>query len=152
MRTILVVIAISLAAIPAFGQSALTPIISECSAKCSGDFTVTNDSLLPVATMLRPVSFTVSADGMSHFSPLDSTIHVLLSENSARIGPKQSHSFSYRVTCDALPCFLTIYAVVTAKHSDGLTVEINLPHTIYACEKSKNCRASVRKSVFHLAQ
>lgn len=122
----------------------VSPVIAECPRKCSGSFTVTNNGIEPMPTIidLYSVSF---ANGKPVNAPLTASEHVRLSETSARIPPKGAHEFDYRITCDVLPCQIGIAANMGHGHtSDGLAVRLVIITAVYVCEKSKGCRDNVR--------
>lgn len=130
----------------AHGQT-ISPVVSECGRKCSGEFSIKNNSVQPLAVTLQPYSFTLDAKtGHSIFRPLDSSVDLRLDEMAARVGPKAEHSFGYRIRCNQTPCLVTIMATMTIGHTvDGIGVRVQLPTVLYACERQKNCRAEVRK-------
>lgn len=128
----------------------ISPLVSECSAKkCQGFFTVTNDSVVPLAVSISPYAVTFDpATKKPIFTALGATAHVTLSETSARIPPRAPHDFSYRISCDTLPCVIGLGALMSAGHTaNGIQTKILLVTGVYVCESAKGCRDWVRKSV-----
>jgi len=123
----------------------ISPVVSEYGGKkVSGSFTVTNNGLVPLTAVVERPQTLAFENGQPRLGPLAATTHLELGEMSARVGAKQSHSFSYRLACDAQPCAVTIYTTITGPHAaSGLAVAIHLPHVAYLCHKSKGCRSSV---------
>jgi hypothetical protein len=131
-------------AVPAMGQT-VSPLVVECGPRCRGSFTVSNESVRAMATIIEPLSFSLGPDGRSIFRVLDSTVKVNLNDSSARIGPKSSHDFDYEIVCSQAPCLVALRAEMSLGHTDtGLEVHGLIPHIIYQCEKSKNCRKNIR--------
>lgn len=124
----------------------ISPVINEFGKKASGEFTVTNNGLQPLAVAVRAFSFTV-VDGKSIFRPLDAGVTVSINTTSTRLGPKQSFTFDYDVRCASLPCAITIDVSLTGLHTiTGLAVALHLPEVIYLCDKAKGCRDRIRKA------
>jgi hypothetical protein len=125
----------------------VSPVISEYGKKASGEFTVTNNALVPEAVAVEAMSFSVGTDGKSIFRPLDPGVDVQLSTQSARLGPRQSYVVNYEVHCAVLPCAVTIFSTLTGLHTtEGIAMAIHLPHVIYVCNKPKACRQSMRRA------
>lgn len=126
----------------------ISPVVSQYGKKARGEFSVTNNSILPMNVTVEPVSFSLNSDGQSQFRPLDPGVDVQLSEMSARVSPKADHAFLYQIKCANLPCAVTfLTGTMTGQHTqDGLAVRIILPHVVYVCDRAKECRASVRKA------
>jgi hypothetical protein len=123
----------------------VSPVIVECGKKCNGAFSVTNNGLTPLAVTVEARSFSLSTEGHATYRTLDATADLKLDEGSARIAPKGTHTFSYRLKCSALPCSVTLLSSMVVGHTaDGIWVRVQLPHTVYACEKQRACRKSVR--------
>lgn len=130
--------------VPAMGQT-LSPLVVECGPKCRGSFVVSNESVRPMATVIEPLSFSLGPDGKTVYRVLDSTVKVNLNEYSARIGPKDNREFDYEIICSQAPCLVALRAEMNLGHTDtGLEVRGLIPHIIYQCEKSKNCRKNIR--------
>ena len=132
-----------------FGLSAsaqtVSPVIVECGKKCNGAFSVTNNGLTPLAVSVEARSFSMDTEGHATYRTLDAAADLELDEGSARIAPKGTHTFSYQLKCSAVPCSVTLLSSMVVGHTaDGIWVRVQLPHTVYACEKQKECRKSVR--------
>lgn len=128
---------------PALRAQTVSPVIAEFGKRAVGQFTVSNNALVPQAVVVEAMSFSVVA-GQTKYRALDPGVDVKLSETSARLGPKSTRTFDYTITCQSLPCAVTLWSTLTGLHSpDGMKLAIHLPHVIYLCEKAKNCRASV---------
>lgn len=129
----------------AHGQT-LNGVVTECGQKCSGGFSVVNNDLKPLAVTLEAHAFSV-IDGKQQYHALDPASTITLSETSARIGPKGSRDFDFKLRCAELPCAVQILVKMTLGHTDtGLQVSGVIPHTIYSCQKEKNCRATTLRS------
>jgi hypothetical protein len=112
------------------------PVISEYKLKAEGKFALTNNTLLPMAVVLEPKSFSITPDGNGVFRPLDPDIHVELSSMSFRLEPKQTYYVFYKAKADKLPAWFTVYSTFSSlRHSSGLDVRILLPHTVYLYPK-----------------
>jgi hypothetical protein len=123
----------------AAGQT-ISPVITECGLKCSGEFKVTNNSVKPTIVVLNTFSFKV-VDNKPVQLPLDTGTKVELDATSTRLSPLSDHVFSYKILCDQEPCMTQIIAGFPAgKTKDGSLVMIRLPHSIYSCKKQKDCR------------
>ncbi len=139
-------------AVPALHAQGIAPIISEYGhGKANGAFTVMNNSLEPLSVVIQAYSFSVSPESKSMLRALDPGIHIQLDSMSTKLGAKQQHEFAYKVKCDTLPCWGTFTAAISGAHaSNGMALEMIVPHTFYICEKQKGCRDRVRSDVFHL--
>jgi hypothetical protein len=126
----------------------MSPLVSECGHHCTGQFTVTNNGLQAMAIVVEALSFKIDpATGRSVFRPLDSGVQFRLSETSARVGAKSPHIFFYDLTCNSAPCPVAFVAsMITGHTTEGLAIRTNLWTSVYACEKAKGCRDSVRKA------
>jgi hypothetical protein len=136
-------------AVATAAQVSVTPVIVEGKGRprAHGEFTVTNVGLAPVLVQIEPMSFTPQANGDAAYRALDPGTHVTLTQSSAKIGAKQSHTFAYQVQCDKLPCFFTLYAAsITGHTAQGVAVKMLIPSTVYLCEKQKDCRYNILKS------
>ena len=112
-----------------------------------GEFVFRNDGLQPLTVVVEPLSFSLDATGKPTFRPLDSSVHIRLSEMSARVGARQVHAFAFEALCDSPTCAFSIYSTVTGqKTSNGIQIALHLPSTTYLCKDSaKGCRARVRR-------
>lgn len=123
----------------AYAQT-VSPVIVECGLKCSGQFTITNNTTKPLVATVTPYSFTVKNKHVT-LAPVDSANKVLLDATSARISPLGSHVFTYKIFCAADPCrtqLLTGFMV--GRSAIGLDVWEKIPHSVYSCKKQKGCR------------
>jgi|SRR5882762_2308284 len=125
----------------------ISPVAQEAKGpRARGEITVTNQGVVPMAVVLEPVSLS-AANGKPTWLPLHG-VSLKLSEQSARLGPKQTRAISYDATCQQLPCAFTVFAKFVGGHtSQGVAVAIHLPSTIYVCEKKKGCRESTLRSL-----
>jgi len=129
------------------GVSAQTvsPMVVECGKKCRGEFSITNNGLTPLAVTIEARSFSLDTLGRATNRPLDPTVDLKLEEGSARVAPKGTHIFAYQLKCSAPPCSVALLSSMVAGHTaNGVIVRVQLAHTIYVCEKQKNCRKNVR--------
>jgi hypothetical protein len=124
----------------------VAPVINECGHKCSGQFAVTNNGLLPMTAVITSFSFSI-VNAQPVFRPLDAGVVVTLSEQSTRIAPGDVHTFDYKIRCATLPCPVTFYATVTTGKpaESGMLLKLALPHVVYVCEKEHNCRITMLK-------
>jgi hypothetical protein len=121
---------------PAVTAQTISPVIVEYREKGAGRFQIHNDSDFPLTVVLEAHSFTVDSAGNPNFVPLSPDIHLDLSTNSFRVGPKQDYFVFYKATADKLPNWFCIYANISGSHTqDGIQVRIALPHTVYLLGK-----------------
>ncbi len=131
----------------------VSPVITELGAKgtkpFNGSFTVNNPGLTPLTVVVEKPQSLVFASGKAKPSlvALASGVSVELSQQSAKIGAKQSAEFWYTLRCATKPCAVVIFSTLTSgQHTQtGMSVALHMPAVIYACERQKNCRASVVK-------
>jgi hypothetical protein len=124
----------------------VNPLVVECGHKCAGQFTVSNTMVEPLAVTVQPFSFSLSPKGETLFHKgLDAGVVVDMREMSTRLGPQSSHTFDYTVRCGQPPCLVALVAGMAMRpNNNGLVVRLVIPHIVYACERSKDCRKSVR--------
>ena len=128
----------------AVGQT-VSPVIVECGKKCRGEFSITNNGLTPLAVSVEARSFSLDTLGHATNRPLDSGVDLKLEEGSARIAPKGTHTFGYQLKCSVRPCSVALVSsMVVGRTAEGILVRVQLAHTVYACEKQKDCRKQVR--------
>jgi hypothetical protein len=132
-----------------FGSAAsaqtVSPIIVECGKKCRGEFSLTNNGLTPLAVSIEAHSFSLDTLGHATNRSLDPGVDLRLEEGSARISPKGTHTFAYQLKCSVPPCSVALLASMVVGHTEeGILVRVQLAHTVYACEKQKDCRKRVR--------
>lgn len=119
----------------AWAQS-VQPLIAEYVERGSGSFQVVNSSLVPMAVVLEPKSFSIQPDGTGMFRALDKGIHLELSTTSMRLEPRESATVFYKASADVAPAWMTVYASFTrVVATPGLNVKVMLPHTIYLYQR-----------------
>jgi hypothetical protein len=130
----------------------VSPVIMEYKGKAEGKIALTNNTLVPMAVVLEPRSFSVTPDGNGVYRSLDPGIHVDLSSMSFRIDPGQTYYVFYKAKADKLPAWFTVYSTFSAiKHTSGLDVRILLPHTVYIYPKkpqSKEDAVDVKQAAY----
>ena len=123
----------------------VSPMIVECGKKCRGEFSITNNGLTALAVTVEGRSFNLDSLGHATNRPLDPGVELRLEEGSARISPKGTHIFGYQLKCSVPPCSVALLSSMVVGHTaEGILVRVQLAHTIYICEKQKNCRKKVR--------
>jgi hypothetical protein len=136
-------------ATPLLRAQSVSPVATEVGGKKSeaqGNFTITNNSIIPLTVILEQPQQLTFESGKPKLSPLSPGVHLELSEQSARLGARQQHSFWWKLVCEKRPCAVTLWSTLTGAHTNtGLSVAIHLPTSIYFCQQAKNCRASVMK-------
>jgi hypothetical protein len=132
------------------GVSAQTvaPVIVELSARgnksFSGSFTVNNPGITPITAVIEVPQSMVFTNGKPTLKSLEPGVTLDLSQQSAKVGARQSAQFWYTLKCAAKPCAVMLFTTISGPHAaNGMSVAIHLPHVIYACEKQKNCRKTV---------
>ena len=133
-----------LISLPLLGQT-VRPVIDENTVqgpgkKAKGKIEYVNDSLQTLTVTLDSQSFTVSDIGELSYRPLDSGIHVKFSATSFRIPPKQTYLVFYEATADAVPAWFIVYATFAGykeRTTEGLKIQLLLPHTIYLLPKQE---------------
>ena len=148
MRLALAVLlaAVSSALLPVtVSAQSVQPVIAEYTDHAAGSFQVTNTTLVPMAVVLEPRSFSIEEDGRGVFRELDPAIHLELSASSLRLEPKQTATVFYRASAESAPAWLCIYATFTPFHpSPGINVRIMLPHTVYLYQHHPLFREALR--------
>ncbi len=131
----------------------VSPVIVEYIGNAEGRIALTNNTLVPLAVVLEPRSFSVTPDGKGVYRPLDPEIHVKLSSMSDRIDPGQTHYVLYKAKADRLPAWFSIFSTFSAiGRTSDLDVRILLPHTVYVYARrtqSNNEILEVRESNYH---
>jgi hypothetical protein len=132
---------------PALFAQTISPVVTETKGpRVRGEFSVTNNQLIPMAVQVQPYSMTSNANGKPSYRTLDPGVDIKLDSNSARLGPRQTYIFGFEIKCATLPCVVDFDATLTGLHTkDGLAIAIHVPSVYYVCEKAKDCRANVRK-------
>jgi hypothetical protein len=129
----------------AVSAQTISPMIVECGKKCRGEFSITNNGLTPLAVTVEARSFSLDTLGRATNRPLDPAVDLKLEEGSARISPKGTHTFAYQMKCADPSCSVVLLSSMVVGHTaEGILVRVQLAHTIYACEKQKDCRKKVR--------
>lgn len=108
--------------------------------KASGRIEYYNDSLQPLNVTLEAKSFAVSDTGNISYRPLDSGIHLDVSQMSFRIPPRQSHYVFYRAWSEKLPAWCVLYAAFSGfrqRTPEGFMIQVQLPHTIYLLPRQR---------------
>lgn len=149
MRIVLVMLGLMVTAI-ASAQS-VTPLVTEAGkSHAKGEFTVRNDQLVPTVVTIEPRMLSFAPNGEMQLSEIPSTAVVLLSEISARVGPRQQHSFQFEIRCPQ-NCAVAFYAAfISAKPINlvgrQLQLVLHIPTSVYVCtDKAKDCRKRMRK-------
>jgi len=125
----------------------ISPVISECKGpRCRGEIVLTNNQIVPLAAYIETQSLAAS-DGKVLYRHLDSGINIRLTNNSARLGPRQSYVIGYEITCREMPCVVNLGTVFQGLHTkEGLAVALHLGSVIYLCsDKAKGCRERTRQ-------
>ena len=114
------------------------PLVVELGNPAKGRVEYVNDSLTPLNVVLETKSFTVAENGQIAYRDLDPNIHLRLSVTSFRLMPQQSYYVFYEATTDASPAWFVIYAAFSGfpfKTQAGMSVRLELPHTVYLLPK-----------------
>jgi hypothetical protein len=97
-----------------------------------GSFTVLNNSLLPVVTTLTIQGFAISNGGEIAMQPLDPSDVISLSATSVRVPPQGSSIVGFEADCPRSCAFFVVTNISQERRvSDGLSVRVNVPETIY---------------------
>ncbi|MFZ0392780.1 MAG: hypothetical protein WCF17_08540 [Terracidiphilus sp.] len=121
----------------------VSPVIVEYKGKAEGRISLVNNTLVPLAVVLEPKSFSITADGNGVYRELDTDIHLKLSSTSFRVDPGQTYYVFYSATAEKLPAWFCVYAVFSkVQHAQGLDVRILLPHTVYIYPKKPHSKTS----------
>ena len=132
MKTVAVLVSSILLMAPFQYAQTVSPIIAEYKGRAEGRIALTNNTLLPLAVVLEPRSFSISPDGNGIYRPLDAEIQVKLSSTSVRIEPAQTYYVFYKAKARKLPAWFTIYSTFSAiQPATEIDVRILLPHTVY---------------------
>lgn len=123
----------------------ISPVWNECKVKCSGEFSVINNSVQPMTVTIEPHMFAFGADGKATMTPIDpAVVEVKLAETSARLSPQETHAFEYRVKCLKTPCMVTFLSGMVIGHTkEGMAVRLVLNSSLYVCDREKGCRAGL---------
>jgi hypothetical protein len=114
----------------------ISPVIAEYQGSGSGSFQIINDTLQPFTVVLKPMSFSVDPNGQPLYRALDPEVSIEFSAKSFRVPPHRQYSVYYRTKSARTPTWFTIYAsVVSNTKANGMSVVIDLPHTVYLLSK-----------------
>jgi hypothetical protein len=126
----------------------IRPVIAEFPEKAQGRFDLVNDSVVPLNVVLEAKSFSLAEDGSPTFRLLDKEIHLRLSAMSFRIPPQQTYYIFYEATADWYPAWFTVYARFAGlPQQSGLTIQVELPHTVYLLQKQPLEKSAVQLRV-----
>ena len=150
-RTLIAALCLTLCWCSVCQSQTVRPLIDEnvvkaAGKKASGKIEYYNDSLQPLNVTLEAKSFTVSPTGSISYRPLDSDIHLKLSEMSFRIPPRQSHYVFYQAWSEKLPAWCVLYAAFSGfrqRTAEGFMIQVQLPHTIYLLPKQRLQKAEL---------
>lgn len=92
--------------------------------------TLINDKDIPVRVTLKPESFTSDESGRLKRMPLAPDIHLVLSQTSLRIPPKETRYVTYEAQPAQVPAWFTIYATFSPD-VDGIVIATSVPHFAY---------------------
>ncbi len=129
-----------------FAQT-VRPVVSELANPAKGRVEYVNDGFTPLNVVLEAKSFTVSETGEIAYRPLDPGVHLKLSTTSFRIQPQQTYYVSYEASAPKSPTWFVIYAAFsgfTFRTSQGLSVRLQLPHTVYLLPKQSAALPDIR--------
>jgi hypothetical protein len=123
-------------------QISMSPLVTEVQANkkglARGEFTVSNGSISPVATVIEVQRLGHDENGKVTLTPTSRELR--LSETSARIGPRSSHVFAWETSC--VDCAFVIFAGSSdaRRVNDGIRMQLRLGHTIYVSKKGESLR------------
>jgi hypothetical protein len=123
------------------------PLIAELSNPAKGRVEYVNDSDTPLNVVLTAKGFSVSEDGGISYRALDPYIHVKLSATSFRIQPHDSYFVFYEAKTDSSIAWFVIYAAFSGfafRTQNGMSVRLELPHTVYLLPKESLDKSQVR--------
>jgi hypothetical protein len=132
--------------LPACTAQTVRPLINELGNPAKGRVEYVNDGLTPLNVVLEARSFTVSETGEITYRPLDPDIHLKLSTTSFRIQPQQTYYVFYEASGVKSPSWFVIYAAFSGfpfRTAQGMSVRLELPHTVYLLPKGRVERADV---------
>jgi hypothetical protein len=128
----------------------ISPVISEYQGRADGSFQIRNDTLQPFTVVLKPMSFSVDANGEPTYRPLDSDVHLDLSAKSFRVPPRRQFTVFYKATGSHTPTWFTIYAsIISNARAGSMNIVLDLPHTVYLLDREA---PSINDIVFRSAE
>jgi hypothetical protein len=146
IRRIGATLVVSLTLAVTLSAQTVRPVINELNNPAKGHVEYVNDGLTPLNVVLEIRSFTVSETGELSYRPLDSNIHVKLSQTSFRIQPQQTYHIFYEATSTQVPAWFVIYANFSGfafRTAQGMNVRLQLPHTVYLLPKESAQKTEV---------
>jgi hypothetical protein len=133
----------------------ISPLVSELKAGKKDTKTaihLINASVFPLTAVLEPHRLTFDR-GKASILPLDSGIHLKLSETTLKIPPKQTRDVLISVSCDILPCAFTLTSIFQGAHTlDGIGIRVSLGSAYYVCTRQKGCRDLIMQQPTLVAQ
>jgi len=114
------------------------PVISELGNPAKGHVEYVNEGFTPLNVVLEAKSFTVSDTGEIAYRPLDPDVRLKLSTTSFRIQPQQTYYVYYEAAAPKSTSWFVIYASFSGfnfRTAEGLSVRLQLPHTVYLLPK-----------------
>ena len=123
------------------------PVVNELGNPAKGHVEYVNDGYTPLNVVLETRSFSVSDTGDITYRPLDPDLHVKLSTTSFRIQPQQTYYVYYEATSPKSPSWFVLYAAFSGfnfKTAEGLSVRLQLPHTVYLLPKQSAEQPEIR--------
>jgi len=139
-----VVVLAALGLVGSLQAQSVSPPLAEYQERARASFQLQNASIYPMTVVLEVRGFAISDQGEVQDVPLDSRIHVKLSEMSFRLPARGSHTVFYEATSDTLPAWFNILSAMSgAKTESGLNVRILLPHVVYLNQKQSLQREDV---------
>ena len=123
------------------------PVVNELGNPAKGHVEYVNDGYTPLNVVLETKSFSVSDTGDITYRPLDPDLHVKLSTTSFRIQPQQTYYVYYEATSPKSPSWFVLYAAFSGfnfKTAEGLSVRLQLPHTVYLLPKQSAEQPEIR--------
>jgi len=123
------------------------PVVNELGNPAKGHVEYVNDGYTPLNVVLEAKSFTVSDTGEISYRPLDPDIHLKLSTTSFRIQPQQTYYVYYEATAPKSPSWFVLYAAFSGfnfRTAEGMTVRLQLPHTVYLLPKQSAEQPEIR--------
>jgi len=129
----------------------LNGLTTECGKKCTGEFSVTNNQVVPMVLTIDP--FLMFAKGSPDFtyqgvpfSRLQGQADLELSSTSARLAPQQTYVIDFRLRCHQVPCAIALASTLTPVKSIAFTPRVTLLHFVYQCNREKRCRLDTLRS------
>jgi hypothetical protein len=141
--------------VPCSHSQGISPLVTELKAGKKDTKTaihLINASVFPLTAVLEPHRLTFD-NGKASILPLDSGIHLKLSETTLKIPPKQTRDVLISVSCDILPCAFTLTSIFQGAHTlDGIGIRVSLGSAYYVCTKQKGCRDLIMQQPTLVAQ